>query len=224
MAYLGKALSSSSIFTLKEVRSNIALDVQAFARMPEESVFDANLGKLYSVIYKEHPEYKNIYVVREFPSVIKVEITERKPFAQLKGEKLYFIDRDGVVISASDQQPAASSVLGANLIPIEIDDYNRRLRPGYVINDARLETAFKLIEELQRTSFLKKFPVQLINATTPGALYMVLGDTKVIFGKNDFRKKLYILDTIVRGELKGNLYPVEYIDLRYEKVYLGRKR
>jgi hypothetical protein len=221
LTYLAQGLIASSMFTLKEVRSNIALNSDVRAGTPGQSLFDVNLGKLYSRICQEHPEYKDVHVIREFPSVLKVEIVARKPFAYLKGEKLYLIDREGVVI---DEAMQAASLSAGALIPIEIDDYNHRLRKGERINDSRLEGAFHLIEELKKTSFAKKFPVELINATVPGAMCLVIGTTRIILGRNDFKHKLYILDTILRGELNGNLYMVEYIDLRYEKVYLGRKR
>lgn len=221
LVYLTQGLIASSMFTLKEVRSNIALSGDVRAGTPGQSLFDVNLGKLYSRIYQDHPEYKDIHVIREFPSVLKVEIVARKPFARLKGEKFYLIDREGVVIDEEAQ--AAPTLVGA-LIPIEIGDYNHRLRKGDKISDPRLENAFRLMEELYKTRFVKKFPIELINATAPGALCLVIGNTRIILGSNDFKKKLYILDTILRGELNGNLYMVEYIDLRYEKVYLGRKR
>ncbi|MBU2102141.1 MAG: cell division protein FtsQ/DivIB [Candidatus Omnitrophota bacterium] len=215
--YLGKELSSSSIFMVKELRSNVAIDNNAITLTGNESLFDVDLEGIRAQIYRQHPEYKEVYLSKEFPSAVRITIVIRKPFALLKGDKNYPVDREGVVIT-EDQSAAPGFVL------IEIDDYNRRLKPGQRVADVRLETAFVLIEELYKARFLRKFSVQSINATQPEVMCMMIDQTKIILGKNDFKRKLGTLETILRGELKGDLALVEYIDLRYDKVYLGRKR
>lgn len=216
VVYLGKMLCDSSMFALKELRSNVGSS-DTISLAGKESLFDVDLGEIHAQIYRLHPEYKEIYLSKEFPSAVQINITTRKPYARLKGEKNYPIDREGVVIS-DDEGVEPSFIL------IEINDYNRRLKRGMKVSDARLMIAFSLIEELHKVRFLRKFPVQLVNATSPGVVYMMVDQTKVILGKNDFKRKLGLLEAILRGQLKGDLALVEYIDLRYDKVYLGRRR
>jgi hypothetical protein len=66
--------------------------------------------------------------------------------------------------------------------------------------------------------------MQSINATIPEALYVVVDGAEVILGNGDYQRKLKVFEDLLSGDLKGKLAGMEYIDLRYQKVYLGQKK
>jgi hypothetical protein len=211
-------MHTSNIFRITQIKSNIELDKNLIKEIRNTPLLNLDMKKIYSQIFRSHPEYKEIYISREFPSSLKIEVYKRKPFAQLKARGFYLVDRQGVIISdaVGDSFP--------NIMVIEIADYNIRLSRASRIRDLRLELAFNLMEELKKKNLFCKLPINLINVTNPQAIYFIIGDTRVVVGRGDFGRKLYILDNLLKEKLKGDLSLVDYIDLRYNKVYLGYKR
>lgn len=220
--FLEKSLYCYRGFKVKEIRCNIELDVNLKALIKNyalgRQLFNVDIKKVYHQIARSHPEYKEIHILREFPASLKIEVKLRKPFAQIKAKGFYLIDREGVIVSDASYEPFSA------FIPIEITDRNIYLQRGSLIKDERLTLAFNLIKEFRNSKFLRKIPVILINTTSPQATYFVIYDTKVIIGMNDFDKKLSILEHVIIRQLKNDISSSEYIDLRYQKIYLGIKR
>jgi cell division septal protein FtsQ len=222
LASLTIGFYTSRSFRVKEIKSNIALQVNlknAIERYAlNKQLFSVDIEKIYNYIIKNHPEYKEVYISREFPSCLKIEINLRTPFAQIKAKRFYLIAKDGVVIS--DGSPDAFG----GFIPIEISNVNIILPRGSLVKDKRLKLAFDLIGKLRNSSFFKKIPLSLINVASPEVAYFIIQDTKIIIGANELDKKLNILEQVIKEQLQNNISGAEYIDLRYEKVYLGIKR
>lgn len=216
--YFANQFYHSSFFTLKNVESNFKLEDTLIQDLKGESLFKLKADKVYQSIINKHPEYKSVIVSKKFPSTLSVKIEKRTPFAQLLHQNYFSIDRQGVIIDKNEN--AAFN----DLPPIEFSYYPQRLGIGMRIVDQRLTQAFNLIDTLTGRTFLRRFPIQLINTGSDKSTYFVAGGAEIIIGEDDFMRKFDLLERVIKGELKGDLNIVKYIDLRYKKVYIGYKR
>jgi cell division septal protein FtsQ len=216
--YLGKIVYSSEFFTIETIKSNLELDADLRKNIVGKSIFALDTKELCLQILKNHPEYRGVYILKEFPSSLRIEIKTRKPFAQFKGDRFYPIDRHGTVVSDGLTTPFI------NLIPIEFSGHSHYIKKGSKIKDIRLELAFNILEQLIKKKFLKRFNIKLINVTSPEAAYFVIDNTNIIIGRENPEQKLNVLEDLLREKLKYDISLVKYIDLRYKKAYLGLKR
>ena len=231
---IGYAIYNASVFKVKatDIKSNMSLNGSLKEKIKGKSLFSLDIKSISSSLLKINPEYKEIHVYREFPSTVIIEATERIPFAQIKDRRYYPIDKEAVVINEGTQKPLD------NLIPLEIGEYKRSLRKGSNIKSDKLEHAFNLMNALGDEGFIgADSQVSLINSSHLEAIYFIfaqknsqkrdwpLGEgIKVIVGKGDFRRKIKLFKDIVDQELKGKLFLVNYIDLRFKRVYMDFKR
>jgi cell division septal protein FtsQ len=208
----------SSICIIKEVSSNKNIDRSIEKNIEGKSLLTLDIKNICKEIMRKHPEFKKVNLLRVFPSSLKIEIEERIPFAQWKDRMFYLLDREGVIISEPNRTPFAG------FIPIEITNYRHPLKKGFKIEDKRLYDAYNMIDELRNKNLFSSQSITLINPTNPSSFYFVMNGIKVIVGKGDFSRKIYLLDSLLKGKLKEKLAAVKYIDLRYKKIYIGFKR
>ena len=229
---LGYAVYASGVFKITEadIKSNIPLGRSLRERIKGKSLFELDINSISSTILKAHPEYKKVYVFRVFPSLLKIEVVKRIPFAQIKERRFYPVDAQAIILSEG------SSQLLDNLIPIEISNNSRSLKKGRSIKSRRLEYAFDLIEAMDKEDF-GKGQVTLINASNPEAIEFIFipkfsdvksafpaGGIRVKVGKGDFKRKLKLFKDLMDYELKDKISLLEYIDLRFKKPYYQPKR
>lgn len=230
LSYLGKVVYTSDIFRVKEIKTNVALDKRLLESVKGKSLFTLDLQKVYSQICKYYPEYKEVSVLREFPSGLRIDVRLRKPFAQLKAREFFAVDREGYVITCGQEEKIP------DLIPIDIGGNNNSFKKNMSVVDEKLEDVFKLIEVLETEGFLDKFAVNSLDASSLEAMYFLISEKgvnqdikvsneiKVIIGDGDFERKLYVFNNLLKEQLSGGLSAVQYVDLRYKKVYLGFKK
>jgi len=231
---LGYTIYTSSIFKINEgdiKDSRHLLSRGLKMKIKNKSLFSLDIKSISSSLLKAHPEYKEIYVYREFPSSVIIEATKRIPFAQIKDKKFYPVDKEAIILSEGDVRPLD------NLIPLEVSDYSGRLKKGSKIKGKKLEYAFDLIDALGNEGLFDRGQVKLINANSLEAVYFIFvrkgidvqsasmdEEIKVIVGKGDFRRKLKLLKDLIDHELKDKMFLLKYIDLRFKKVYMDFKR
>ncbi len=230
LLYLGKVVYTSDIFRVKEIKTNVGLDKRLIALVKGKSLFTLDIQKVYSQVCKDYPEYKEVRVLREFPSALRIDVCLRKPFAQLKARDFFAVDREGYVITFGQEEKIPE------LIPIDIGSNNNSFKKNMTVADDKLEDAFKLIDVLKIEGFLDRFTVNLINASSLEAMYFLISEKginqdvkvsneiKVIIGEDNFERKLHVFDNLLKGQLTGGFSSVQYVDLRYKKVYLGFKK
>lgn len=213
--YTGAVIYKAGFFKISEVKSNVNLEPFIKNYIKGKSLISLDMRKVYKTIVKMHPEYKDVKIIKEFPSSLRVDVYLRRPVVQLHTTNFYLLDKDGVVISMSESNRFPQSTL------IEMENSNVIFGVGAPIKEQRLALAFKLMNELKEQKFLSKFSVRTINVTFPDACYFTINNTHVIIGSDDFKRKLYILENILNEKLNGNIFSVEYIDLRHKKAYVG---
>ena len=233
LGVLGYAVYTCGVFKIKEenIQSNVVLSKDLKEKIKIGPLFNLNTREISSCILKAHPEYKEVIVSKKFPSSVVIEVKKRIPFAQIKANRFYCIDREAVILDSGDSKPFPE------FIPIEFEDHSLIFKRGSAVRDERLEYAFNLIEVLRDERFLDRFGIDLINSVNLKALYFSGwakepgakndspdGNIRVIIGDSDFEQKIKLLKGLMGGELKGKSDLVKYIDLRYKKVYIGFKR
>lgn len=234
LAGLGYAIYTSSIFKInggdiKDSRHLLSRGLKI--RIKNKSLFSLDIKSISSSLLKAYPEYKEIYVYREFPSSVIIEATKRIPFAQIKDKKFYPVDKEAIILSEGEIRPLE------DLIPLEVSDYSDRLKTGSNIKGKKLEYAFDLIDALGDEGLFDQGQVNLINTSSLEAVYFIFVQkgidtqnasmkegTKVIVGKGDFRRKLKLLKDLIDHELKDKMFSLKYIDLRFKKVYMDFER
>lgn len=231
---LGYAIYTANVFKIKDtdIRSNISLGRGLRERIKGKSLFSLDIKSISANLLKANPEYKEIYVYREFPSSVVVEAIKRIAFAQIKDRRYYPVDREAVIINEGKLKPLDG------LIPLEIGEYRRSLRKGSNIKSKELEYAFSLIDALRSEGFLEsEGQVKLINSSQLEAVYFIfvqknsqgqdrsLSDgIKIIVGKGEFERKVKLFKELISQELKGKMFSVNYIDLRFKRIYMDFKR
>ena len=216
--YSGSRIYHSGFFGVTRISSNVPVEPALKNYVLNKSLFKLDIGRIYDFISKRHPEYKSIQVLKEFPSSLRINVIQRRPFAELYLKNFYILDREGVVIGVKE------SNIFPQMVVIEIGQDNTTLSKGMCITDKRLELSFRLIELIKTRKFLNKFSVKSINATFPESAYFRVNDTRIVIGNSDFERKLYILENLLNEKLAGDINLVEYIDLRYKKAYIGYKK
>lgn len=216
--YTGSLIRKSGFFRITTVKSNIPVEPVLKHYISGKSLFTVDIKKIYNFIHRKNPEYKNIQVLKEFPSSLRIRVVFRRPFAQLYLKKFYVLDREGVIINISNTDDFSK------MIVIEIGGDNSKLTRGIKIKDHRLELALELIDKIKTKKFLEKLSIKNINMSFPESAYFIADGTRVIIGNDDYERKLYILESLLNESLGGNISSVEYIDLRYKKAYVGYKR
>ena len=218
VGYLGSVISTSKLFTARSIKTDVEITPAIENMILGKSLFSVNTREVYTAVTNMYPEYKQVHIIKQFPSRVRIEVNMRKPVAQIKGNLYYRIDKEGCILD--DGQDVRYS----KLIPIEIARYNRGLEKGSKINDDRLTAALELIKLLNKSSLPNKYIIDLVNPTSLAALYFVVDNTKVILGKGNFDKKLRIFENLLKEKFNDDLSSVEYVDLRYKKVYVGYRR
>ena len=213
--YTGTVIYRAGFFKISEVRSNVNLEPFVKNYIKGKSLISLDIKKVYRTIVKMHPEYKDVKIIKEFPSSLRVDISLRRPVVQLHTTNFYLLDKDGVVVSMSESNRFPQGMV------IEMENSNVVFQIGMPIKEQRLALAFKLMNELKEQKFLSKFSIRTINVTFPDACYFTINNTHVIIGSDDFKRKLYILENLLNEKLNGNIFSVEYIDLRHKKAYVG---
>lgn len=227
---LGYLVYTSSIFRVSKggVISDIELTKDFRERIEGESLFTLDMKAIISYFKQTYPVYRQVVVLKEFPSRIRITAKQRIPFAQIKEKKFYPIDKDGVVLSDGSDIPLPG------LISIEVNKYKHFFTKGSDAKDSNLKLAFYLIEDLKENGFCNQCSIRLINLLKPDVITFFMAyktldnqdnfsdkDMKVIISKVNFKEKIELLKEVIEIELKDKISLVKYIDLSHKKVYVG---
>ena len=211
-----------NIFKIDRVEFNKKFDRDLEDLIKGQSIFSVDIENIRSQIQENHPQIKETEVIKVFPSTIKITVTERKAYAQIKKDGYYLVDEEGMILQQAKVYPYQQ------LSIIEMGNYRRSLRVGSIIKDKRLKFAFKLIRELNYSRLSEKFKIQSVNASSINSISFFINDVKVIIGKNDFKEKIFFLENFLDNKFNDDITSLSYIDLRYatkiENIYYGTKR
>ena len=153
---------------------------------------------------------KDVNVKRNFPDALNIEITERKPLAQLLIDKNYYLcDEEGFVLSTNRIDNIIRIV-----IDFDINIYNN------MINDQVIITTLNILNSYNHLS-----EIDMINIKAEEGFYIVAKDslsTLFFIGKNFPDKDTLDKVISIARKIKKDNIKIKYVDINDENV-LGFK-
>lgn len=201
-------------------------DILSISRLKDSLINEdeINIDIIQDRISK-HPEVKKVYVSKELPSELKIEIVERRPVAILNGEnEMKLIDDDLEVFPFKNiiklyDLPVISGVRIENT-PNPKNKYNKddlRLGLYLILNSYKESKAlYNNISEVN-LSDTNKIIVYLSEDSSP---FYLPRNIKESISNKDYQdlliNKLIIFDSYIKQSLDAHLKKnVNYVDLRY---------
>ena len=157
-----------------------------------QNVFALDLAEARSKIEKE-PYVLHAVVTRKLPNTISIQVTEREPALLVAiGEALYVATREGEIFKeVTEGDPTDLPLLTG-------------IRPEMVVSDREGATllvrrALDVIEELDKTSIPKRYPVQEVHLDNDGTVEVIVGREAIslMLGTAPFKGKLEEADRVL---------------------------
>jgi len=215
--WLKKKFYGLACFKVKKIefRGNIDEEIKKyiFSSLKGKPIF-FKLDSLYKEILKRFPSIKEVRILKKFPSTIVFKIEKREPFLQVRDDYIYVIDEELKIIGKT------KGILKETLPVVEVGRLKKEFSLGERLGEERVREAVQFFKVLKKET---KFSPQVILAYRLNSLSFVEKGTKFIIGGKDWHKKLEILESILKEKFGNNFEALRYIDLREERIYIGRK-
>ncbi len=201
----------SSVFQVKsieisEVKKSSEKEIKKIVSQNVNNIFTSDLERVVSEISKKYPQIDKVEIKRNLPDKIYVEIKERTPVAvSCKDFSCYFVDSKGVAFEETYKKE------GLAVIKLQ---------------------GFKLGDKIIKEDILKAV-IKINNGLKNIIAYPVSDDRlniqteegwKIYFNpKEDIDWQIEKLEILLKEKLPVNERgSLEYIDLRFKKVYFKR--
>lgn len=174
-----------------------------------------DLRSLSEELQRQQPWLKEVRVTRQLPNAIRIDPIQRRPVAQLRIDRWYPLDREGVVLPNGRADPDERLVrfTGIGL---------GRTGKIHADDDARIQLALRVLQALQRAPATMARRVSEINVVDPQAIRLVLdGGTEVRCGSEaELDTHLARLREALKAIAKQPL-DARYIDVRFQEPVIG---
>ncbi len=184
-----------------------------------KSIFLANLQAISREILEKFPQITEADLERDFPDIITVKIKEKEAIGVWCQDSNYFyIDKEGIIFEKENRDSFPAPILRIKDLFYSIENLQLGKK---VIEKDWLNQIFKIESKLKNDL---KIPFREIVIISEKRL-----DVKTVEGweiyfnpKKDIDWQLSELDFLLKERIppnkRGN---VEYIDLRFEKIYIS---
>lgn len=159
------------------------------------------------------PFIKTVYVNRQFPDALLIDIVERQPIASLTGTQLRYVDAEGVLL------PYMPAGIQFNVPVISGIEGLERQQVGVPARSEKLSRALEILTTGQQ---LDTMIYQMISEVHVGGeqeitLYSTDGGVPIYFGSGDVAKKLLLLQTFWNNFIRAeDAEKMQYVDLRFD--------
>jgi len=197
----------SGFFQIKEVKisgiNKVSLE-EILSFFPKENIFLANMAGIESDILKRFPEIAELKINRNFPDALEVEVKERQAVLVWCKEECFLIDKTGLAFEkASLEETDLVKVLGEQDLLVK-------------------ETVAQILEILLKLEKDLKVDVKEIVLVSSQRMDLeTLEGWQVYFSLDkDLSLQLTRLHLVLERQISQKEREVlQYIDLRFEKVY-----
>lgn len=157
-----------------------------------QNVFALDLEQARAKIEKE-PYVAHATVTRRLPNTIAIQVTEREPAVLVSiGESLFVATHEGEIFKeVADGDPTDLPLVTG-------------IRPDQVANDREGATllvrrALEVVEELDKTSIPKRYPIEEIHLDKDGSVEAVVGREAIslVLGTAPFKSKIEEADRVL---------------------------
>jgi len=213
-------ISGNANIPIEELKSAIFEQIdKKIIFFNSKSIFLADLESIKETVLEKMPQVAMVTVERKFPSVLAAQIEERKPVAVFcaeneQSENCFFIDKEGVIF-----EPVKNNLSNKTMLKIKKSEQDILELRKQVVNREEMESILKInsriaipLKELLIISE-KRFNVRTSE------------DWEIYFNPQreiewQIEKLEIILKEKIPSERRKNL---EYIDLRFDKIYIFPK-
>ncbi|MEW6616310.1 MAG: FtsQ-type POTRA domain-containing protein [Thermodesulfobacteriota bacterium] len=164
---------------------------------------------------ERHPWVQKAFVKRELPQRIIINVTERVPVAMINLDRLYLVDKKGIIFKEVGPEDTFD-------VPVLTGLESEDLATNERISRSLIEKALTIIDEVNKRGTLGVDQISEINMDPyAGLTIFTLEDgTQVKLGFDDYEQKLDHLKKVI-ADLQERGEKAEYINLNYgEKVYV----
>ncbi len=194
----------------KDILSMTQLDRQM-------NILSIDLDKLREKV-QAHPWIERAEIRRIFPDRISIRITERKPVAIILLDRLYYIDRQGVIFA---RVPKGRQIDHPVLTGLRRDDFKAHPDEAWGF----VSRALKLIGVIAGGEILSQKDISEIHMDKAFGLSVYTNDRaiEIKLGLDLYEAKWKRLERVWRHLRKSPLQPA-YIDCNYEKRVIVKMR
>lgn len=213
-------LKTSPAFKLSRVvvRTNGSLDeARVWKLIDEPQIFNVDLLRLSQQL-EQLPEVKSSRAIRALPDSLIVEVEERLPLAQIRSDRYFPVDGDGVILPGVRNYPDPDLPLIVG-VGLKAD----LVKVGKPYQSIRLDKALGLLQAISSSESLKGERVTRIDVREPGDIsFWTNKNIEVRVGGEDFLSRVKLLDEVLK-ELQPRERDIKYIDLRFGDAAIGWK-
>lgn len=228
LAILGTAfyfVVFSPVFKIKEIQisGDIKISVEEIRNIVLEqidknyfkkSIFLVNLKEINGALLEKFPQLAKVSLERSFPNVLAVLAEERKPVVIfLQDEDSYFIDNEGIIFEKISEIPP-------RMLRIKNSTWISDLKLGRrVLSKEKLGRILKIETKLND---LEISPIEVSIISDSRLDVRTSEDWEIYFNpKGDLDWQLTEIDLLIKKRISPDRREnLEYIDLRFEKIYI----
>lgn len=183
------------------------------------NIFFIDLNEFKRKIEISHPEFKDIVIRRLLPDKLILQAKLRKSVAQIRSDRYYLVDKEGVLLPDVKNFPVSNlpiiAGIGSNLAKIQSSKFSD-------FEKDKLEKALGFIHEIGLIEGLSGYGLKILDITDPGNLSFYFEDmnVEIKIGNMDFHNRLELLATLL-DQLGSDSARFKYIDLRFEDPIVG---
>ncbi len=219
-AELRHFLKTSPTFNLSKVvvRTNGSLDeARVWKLIDEPQIFNVDLLRL-SQRLEQLPEVKRARIIRTLPDGLIVEVEERLPFAQIRSNRYFPVDGDGVILPGVRNYPDQNLPM---IVGIGLKGDLVRVGKPYI--STRLDKALDLLDAISSSESLKEKRVTRVDVRDLEDIsFWTNENIEVRVGSGDFLAKIKLMDEVLK-DLRPRERDIKYIDLRFGDVAIRWK-
>lgn len=207
------------VYDKKGALQNISLNKALDSDIVGANIFFLDLNDLKDKIELFHPEFKDIVLRRLLPNKLIVQGELRKPIAQIRSDRYYLVDDEGMILpnvrNFPDTELPIISGIGINLAKASSIAFSE-------FQKDKLYKAISLIGDVASNKGLSEYKIKLVDITDPGnvSFFLTSADIEIKIGNTDFQNRLEVLSTVLE-QMASNIDSFKYIDLRFEDPIIG---
>jgi len=203
----------SSVFQIKNIavlgaEKISAEEIRIIVSDNTKNIFLADLKKINIMILERYLEIANVNIKRDIPDSLSVQIEERKPVAVFsKNEGYFFIDKEAIAFERVPEKPSDMLIIKSEQESIAKEQLNEVLKINSILrNDLKIP-----IQEIQIMSERK-------------VIVETLEGWNIYFNpKKDLDWQIEEFGILLKEKISlENRENLEYIDLRFEKIFIKR--
>ncbi len=218
--FLIKAIAAYPGFNVRriEINADSSAAEQAKTLVEGKNIFAIDRQKIRDSIIKQHPEIKDVFIVKKYPASIFINIIKRAAALQFKMRKFYVLDREGVVIKGNLPLPLEN-------IPVLSGKFLRQ-NPFLGENLSRNKTVRYALDTLRilKDKGISLARISSISVAGEYNISFVLDGVKIITARSNSSEEIASLAGVILRQFAKDWADIEYLDLRFKDPIVHYKR